>query len=75
MRKLDATREQACMANLKERYDIEVIRYNYARIVDSKDKYYTELSNNRTNFNDNNNTSLSNLKIQEAVVRVRREDE
>ena len=50
--------------NPKERYDIEVIKYQQARISESMEKYYTELINNITNFNYNINTPLSNVNIQ-----------
>ena len=63
------------MATPKEKYYVELLKYQWERIAESKENYYTELNNNITNFNDNNNTSLSNAKIQEAVMRVTREDE
>ena len=72
--KIDATCEQVCMATPKEKYYVELLKYQWERIAESKENYYTELNNNITNFNDNNNTSLSNAKIQEAVMRVTRED-
>ena len=51
------------MATPKEKYDLEVIKYQRARIAESKEKYYMKLSNTITNFNDNNNTLLSNMKF------------
>ena len=44
--------------------------YQEAHIAESKEKYYTELSNTIANFNDNNNMPLSNMNIWEAVLRV-----
>ena len=44
-------------------------------MLENKEKYYTELSNTITNFNDKNNTTLSNVKTQEAILKVMREDE
>ena len=73
--KIYATCEQVCMATLKERYDIEVIKYQQARISESMEKYYMELSNTIKNFNEWNNTPLSNVNIQESILRVMREDE
>ena len=49
LNRLDATFEQACMEN-------------------SKDKYYKELCNNITYYNDLNNKPLSNVKIQELIL-------
>ena len=39
--KLDAKRERACMETLKERYDIEVTKYQQTCIAESKRKYFT----------------------------------
>ena len=44
-------------------------------MLEKKEKYYTELSNNMTNFNDNNNTPWSKLNIWEAISKVMMEDE
>ena len=38
-------------------------------MLEKKEKYYTKLSNTITNFNDNNNATSSNVKIQEAIVK------
>ena len=51
------------------------MKYQQAHIVESKEKYYTELINTITSFNDNNDMSLSNVNIQESVLRVMTEDE
>ena len=63
------------MATPKVNYDTELIKYQQAHITESKENYYTELSNTITNFNDKNNTTLSNVKTQEAILKVMREDE
>ena len=44
-------------------------------MLDSKEKYYTNLSNAINNFNYKNNTPLSNVNIQETISKVMREDE
>ena len=67
--------EQACMATPKGKYDTELLKYQRAIMDDSKGKYYTEFCNTITNFNYYYNTPLSNVKIQEAVFIVMREDE
>ena len=41
----------------------------------SKDKYYTELCNTITNYNDCKNTPLSNMNIWEEILQVMREEE
>ena len=43
-------------------------------MANSKDKYYTELYNTITYYNDRNNTPLSSVKILEAILKFRRED-
>ena len=48
------------METMKERCDIEAKKYQQIFIADSKEKYYKKLSDKITNFNDNNNTQLSN---------------
>ena len=63
------------METMKERCDIEAKKYQQIFIADSKEKYYKKLSDKITNFNDNNNTQLSNKEITEAVLRVMKEDE
>ena len=42
---------------------------------DYKRFYYTGFCNTITNFNDRNNTTLSNMKILEEFLRVMIEDE
>ena len=44
-------------------WDTAVLRYGRACMMDKKEKYYTELSNTITTFNDNNNMPLSNVNI------------
>ena len=39
-----------------------------------KDKYYTEMCNTLTDYNDCNNTPLSNAKIQEEICKVMEEE-
>ena len=51
------------MANPKEDYDVELLRYQQSHMADSKEKYYTKLINTINNFNANNNTPLSRVKI------------
>ena len=65
---LDATYELESMKTLKGNYDREVIKYQQLRIAELKEKYYIELSNIITNFNDNNNTPLSNVKILKLAL-------
>ena len=60
LNKLDATCEQVCMSTQK---DTELPKYQQASTENSREKHYTELCNTKTNFNDNNNTTLSNVKI------------
>ena len=62
------------MATPKGRYDLKVIMYQQAGIAESKEMFYMELSNTITNLNDNKNTPLSNVMMQEAVSRVMIED-
>ena len=44
-------------------------------MLEKKEKYYTELGNNITTFNDNNNTPLSNVNIWEAILKFMMKDE
>ena len=62
--------ERACMAMLQEKWDTEKIMYGRACMLDKNEKYYTELSNIITNFNDNNDTPLSNVNIWEEILKV-----
>ena len=55
--------ERSCMENLQGKWDTEVLRYGGACMLENKEKYYAQLSNTTTNFNANNNTPLSNVKI------------
>ena len=43
-------------------------------MTNSKDKYYTEMCNTLTNYNDCNNTPLSNANILEALCKVMEEE-
>ena len=43
-------------------------------MLEKKGKYYTELSNTITTFNDNNDAPLSNANIQEGIVKFMMED-
>ena len=40
-----------------------------------KEKYFTELINTITTFNDNNNTPLSNMNMWDDILKVVMEDE
>ena len=40
----------------------------------SRDNYYTEMFNTLTDYNDRNNTPLSNLNIWEAIRKVIEEE-
>ena len=53
MNNLDATYERACMETFQVKWDTENLRYGQACMLEKKEKYYTELSNTITNFNDN----------------------
>ena len=44
-------------------------------MLEKMEKYYMELSNTINIFNDNNNTTLSNVNIWEALLKVIIEDE
>ena len=46
-----------------------------ACMATSKDKYYTELCNTITDYNDRNNMPLSNVNICESILQVMRKDE
>ena len=48
---------------MKVNYETELIKYQQVRIAYLKEKYYTEMSNTITNFNDNNNTPLPIVNI------------
>ena len=56
--------------NFVGKIDMEKLRYGRACILEKKGKYYTEMSNTIPTFNDNNNKSLSNVNIQEAILKV-----
>ena len=43
--------------------DTELPKYQQAITENLREKNYTELCNTKTYFNDNNNTTLSNVKI------------
>ena len=60
---LDATYEQACMETSQKKWYTTVIRYGQVCMLEKDAKYYKELSNTITTFNDNNNTLLSNMNI------------
>ena len=60
------------MTTMKGNYDTELIKYQQAHITESKENYYTELSNTITNFNDKGNIPLPSVNILEAVLRVMR---
>ena len=75
MNKLDVTCEQSCMESKQEERDMAVLRYGQACMSEKKEKYYTELINTITAFNDNNKSPLSNVKICEAILKVMIEDE
>ena len=55
LNRLDATRNQACIAT-------------------SRDRYYTEMFKTITDYNEHNNTLLSNLNIREAIRKVTEEE-
>ena len=44
-------------------------------MLEKKEKYYTEMSNTITNFNDKNDAPLFNTNIREAIVIFMMEDE
>ena len=71
---IDATYERSCMATLQGKWNMELLRYGRACMLEKKEKYYTEISDTSTSFNDNNKSPLSNVKIQEAILKVIRED-
>ena len=60
---LDATYEQACMANFQGKCDTSKLRYGQACMLYKKGNYYMEISNTIINFNKNNNMPLSNVNI------------
>ena len=43
-------------------------------MLEKRENYYTEPSKTITNFNGNNYTPLSNVKIEEAIFKVMMED-
>ena len=49
---LDGTYGEACMATSQDNQDVAVLRYGLACMLEKKEKYLTELSNNITTFND-----------------------
>ena len=71
---IDATYEQACMANLQVKWYTENRRYKKSWMIYKKEKYYTELSNTITIFDDNNDTPLSYVKIRKVIVKGMMED-
>ena len=75
MNNIYATYEQAWMSTSQGKWVTEKLRYGQACMLEKEEKYYTELSNTMTTFNDNHNTPLSSVKIQEAVLKVMMEDE
>ena len=44
-------------------------------MLEKKEKYYTEMSNTITTFNEKNDAPLFNANIREAIVIVMMEDE
>ena len=69
MNNLDATYEQACMETSQENLDTSVFKYGLAGRIDKKENYYTELSNTITTFNYKSYTPLSNMNIQETIMK------
>ena len=63
------------MATSQEKWVTAVLRYEQACKVEKKENYYTELSNNKTTLNKNNNKPLHNMKIQEAILKPMRKYE
>ena len=63
LKNLDATYERVCMENLHGKWDTSKLRYGQACMLKRKEKYYTELSNTITTYNENNNAPLSNKNI------------
>ena len=51
------------METFQGKWDTEVLRYRLPCALKKKEKYYTEMNNTITIFNDNNNMPLSNVKI------------
>ena len=72
---LDATYEQAGMETSQEIWDMAKLSYGRACMLYKKENYYTELSNTKTNFNENTDMPLSNVHISEAIMKVMMEDE
>ena len=58
----------------KGNYYTAVISYGKVYMLESKEKYYENLSNTINNFNNNKKSPLSNVTIQEAILKVMRED-
>ena len=48
---------------------MELLKYQGACIDNLKEKYYTELYDKITDFNDQNSTSLSSMDIWEDILR------
>ena len=61
---IDGTFERVCMATPQGNIDTEVLRYGSACVLESKEKYSTNLSDTITIFSDNNKSPLSNVKIK-----------
>ena len=49
--------------------------YERACMANEKDKYWTKIYDNLTNYNDRNHTPLSNAKIREAIHKVMLEEQ
>ena len=62
------------MENSQEKWDMAVIIYGQECMLEKKENYYTELSNTIANFNYNKNTPLSNVGIQEVILKAIIED-
>ena len=56
-----------CGKNILNRLDAT---YGRACMATSRDRYYTENFNTLTNYNDRNNTPLSDTNIWEAIGKV-----
>ena len=59
-----------CGKNLLNRLDATC---NQACIATSRDRYYTEIFRTQTDYNDRNNTPLSNLNLREAIRKLMEE--
>ena len=58
------------MATSQGKLETENIGYGGECMLEKKENYYTELSTTINTFNDNNNTPLSDVNIQEAILKV-----